>query len=84
LRALVEVDGGAEDARAISELVPDEIPQLWHGYEQRTREVLRAAAAAGHDVRVGLEDVLTLPDGRLAADNADLVAVAVELTQSAT
>jgi uncharacterized protein (DUF849 family) len=80
LRALVEVDGGAEDARAVSELVPDEIQQLWHGYEHRTWEVLRAAATAGHDVRVGLEDVLTLPDGRLAADNAELVAAAVELS----
>jgi uncharacterized protein (DUF849 family) len=80
LRALIEVDGGAEDARAISELVPDEVPQLWHGYEQQTWEVVRAGAAAGHDVRVGLEDVLTLPDGRLAADNAELVAAAVELS----
>ncbi len=80
LRALVEVDGGAEEARAIAELISDEIPQLWHGYEQRTWEVLGAAAEAGHDVRVGLEDVLTLPDGRRAADNAELVAAAVELT----
>jgi uncharacterized protein (DUF849 family) len=31
---------------------------------------------------VGLEDVLTLPDGRLAADNAELVAAAVELTDA--
>ena len=80
LGALVEVDGGAEEARAISELVPDGIPQLWHGYEQRTWEVLRAGDAAGHDLRVGLEDVLTLPDGRLAANNAQLVAAAVELS----
>jgi uncharacterized protein (DUF849 family) len=83
LRALVEVDACAEDARAISELLPDEIPQLWHGYEQRTWEVIGAGAAAGHDVRVGLEDVLTLPDGRLAADNAELVAAALELTAGA-
>ena len=61
-------------------MIPDEIPQLWHGYEQGTWEVLRAAASAGDDVRVGLEDVLTLPDGRLAADNAELVSAAVELT----
>lgn len=80
LRALVEVEGGIEDARAIAELIPGEIPQLWHGYEQRTWEVLQAGAAAGHDVRVGLEDVLTLPDGRPAAGNAELVAAAVELT----
>jgi uncharacterized protein (DUF849 family) len=80
LRALVEVEGGVEDARVISDLIPGEIPQLWHGYEERTWEVLRAAAAAGHDVRVGLEDVLTLPDGRIAADNAELVTAAIELT----
>ena len=84
LRALIEVDGGAEEARAVAELIPSGMPQLWHGYGPRTWEVLGAAAAAGHDVRVGLEDVLTLPDGRLTADNAELVAAAVELTKSAT
>jgi uncharacterized protein (DUF849 family) len=81
LRALVEVDGGVEQARAIAELVPEQIPQLWHGYGQETWDVLRGAATAGHAVRAGLEDVLTLPDGRLAADNAELVAAAVELTE---
>jgi uncharacterized protein (DUF849 family) len=79
LRALVQVDGSAEEARAIAELVPDEVPQLWHGYAERTWEVLRAATSAGHDVRIGLEDVLTLPDGRVAADNAQLVSCAVAL-----
>lgn len=84
LRALVEVDGGAEEARAIAELIPEGMAQLWHGHGQRTWEVLRAADAAGHDLRVGLEDVLTLPDGRVAADNAELVAAAVELSESAS
>lgn len=82
LRALVEVEGSAEEARAIAELIPDEVPQLWHGYERRTWEVLRAGAAAGHHVRVGLEDVLTLPDDRPAADNAELVSAAVGLSGS--
>jgi uncharacterized protein (DUF849 family) len=79
VRALVEVDGGADDARTISEILPDGIPQLWHGYGESTWEVISAAGAAGIDVRVGLEDVLVLPDGRTAADNAELVAAAVEL-----
>jgi uncharacterized protein (DUF849 family) len=79
VRALIEVDGGAEEARVIADLVPAGIPQLWHGYGELTWEVISAAAAAGIDVRVGLEDVLVLPDGRTAEDNAELVAAAVEL-----
>ena len=82
LRALVEVDGGADDARAIAELIPDGVPQLWHGYGERTWEVVSAAGAAGVDVRVGLEDVLVLPDGRRAASNAELVAAALNLISS--
>ena len=58
--------------------------QRWHGYKPRTWEILRTVAAAEHDVRVGLEDVLTPPDGRLAADNAELVVADLELTTSAT
>jgi uncharacterized protein (DUF849 family) len=79
VRALVEVDGGAEDAREIAVLIPTGVPQLWHGYGERTWEVLAAAVADGVDVRVGLEDVLVLPDGRAAAGNAELVAAAVAL-----
>jgi uncharacterized protein (DUF849 family) len=79
VRALVEVDGGVDEARAVAELVPDGVLQLWHGYAQRTWEVISAAAHAGHDTRVGLEDVFVLPDGRLAADNAELVSYAIDL-----
>jgi uncharacterized protein (DUF849 family) len=79
LRALVEVDGGVEQAQAVAQLIPDRVPQLWHGYGERTWEVISAGAAAGHDVRVGLEDVLVLPGGDAAAGNGELVAAAVEL-----
>jgi uncharacterized protein (DUF849 family) len=79
LRALVEVDGGAEEAQAIAAQVPAGLPQLWHGYGERTWQVVAAGAAAGHDVRVGFEDVLVLPDGRPASSNAELVATAVQL-----
>jgi uncharacterized protein (DUF849 family) len=79
VRALVDVDAGVEEAQAIAELVPDGIPQLWHGYAKRTWEVISAAASAGIDVRIGLEDALVLPDGRTATDNAELVAATVEL-----
>jgi uncharacterized protein (DUF849 family) len=44
-----------------------------------TWAVLRRAIAAGHDIRVGLEDTLVLDDGSPAAGNAELVAAAVAL-----
>jgi len=80
LRALVEVDGGVEEARATAQLIPDGLPQLWHGYDERTWEVVSAGAAEGIDIRIGLEDTLVLPDRRVATGNAQLVAAAVELT----
>jgi uncharacterized protein (DUF849 family) len=79
IRVLVEVEGGAEEASALAALAPAGVPQLWHGFGAATWEVIAAAGAAGHDVRVGLEDVLVLPDGHTAAGNAELVARAVEV-----
>jgi uncharacterized protein (DUF849 family) len=83
LRWLVEVEGGADEARAIARVIPDGAAQLWHGYGEATWEVMSAGAAAGVDVRVGLEDTLWMPGRRPAADNAELVAAAVQLTESA-
>jgi len=45
----------------------------------RGRNEHSAGVGAGHDVRVGLEDVLVLPGGAAAASNAELVVAAVEL-----
>jgi uncharacterized protein (DUF849 family) len=72
-----------EDAREVAALIPAGVPQLWHGYGGSTWEVLAAAVADGVDVRVGLEDVLVLPDGRVASDNGELVAAAVALAPDA-
>ncbi len=41
------------------------------------------AEALGADVRVGLEDVLTLPNGDLAPDNAALMSAARALRRAA-
>src|SRR4051812_5294053 len=70
VRALVEVEGGVEDARAIAALIPADVAQLWHGVGEPTWAVMAAGAAAGHDVRVGFEDTLVLPDGSPATSNA--------------
>jgi uncharacterized protein (DUF849 family) len=79
LRALVEVEGGVAEASLLARLIPEGVRQLWHGYGERTWEVVVAGAAAGHDVRIGLEDVLVLPDGRATTGNAELVRAAKEL-----
>jgi uncharacterized protein (DUF849 family) len=48
-------------------------PRLHHGVGAATWSVLDAAVPIGREIRIGLEDVLTLPDGRRAPDNAALV-----------
>ncbi|MBE2318113.1 3-keto-5-aminohexanoate cleavage protein [Solirubrobacter sp. CPCC 204708] len=53
------------------------VRRLHHGVGPATWAVLDAAVPRGHDIRVGLEDVTTLPDGRRAPDNAALVVEAV-------
>jgi uncharacterized protein (DUF849 family) len=84
-RVLVEIDeelpaGEAVAAAAAIDAVLDAAGswarRLHHGFGPATWAVMDAAAARGHDVRVGLEDVLTLPDGEPAPGNAALVAAA--------
>jgi len=54
-----------------------ELPRVLHGTEVTAWPMMDAAIARGHDVRIGLEDTLILPDGRMPRDNAELVAEAV-------
>jgi uncharacterized protein (DUF849 family) len=83
LRVLLEVDepigdGVTQAAALVSALGAQAgtIPVLLHGADRAAWPVLRDAVRRGLDVRIGLEDVLTLPDGSPAAGNADLVAAA--------
>jgi uncharacterized protein (DUF849 family) len=73
----------ATAAEAASELARLGITarQVHHGYDLATWDVMRAALALGQDIRVGLEDTTVLPDGSVAAGNADLVAAAVRLAR---
>ncbi|MET9765418.1 3-keto-5-aminohexanoate cleavage protein [Streptomyces sp. NPDC006372] len=48
-------------------------PVLLHGEDGGAWPVLRVAGRLGLATRVGLEDVLVLPDGRRAGSNAELV-----------
>ncbi|MGW4687450.1 3-keto-5-aminohexanoate cleavage protein [Streptomyces sp. NPDC004244] len=54
-------------------------PLLLYGREAAAWPVLRLAVRWGADARIGLGDVLRLPDGRPAGSNAALVAAAHEV-----
>jgi uncharacterized protein (DUF849 family) len=87
LRALVEPrepDAGAAlaTAEAINAALDDAgigAPRVQHGFGPPTWEVVRRAKQLGLGWRIGLEDVLELPDGTPAQSNAHLVTVALDL-----
>jgi uncharacterized protein (DUF849 family) len=87
-RVLVEIDDETIDgpaavlAAAEIDRRVDRSPRLHHGMGPATWAVLEAAVPLGHDIRVGLEDVLTLPGGEIAPGNAELVAAAYRLNGS--
>jgi uncharacterized protein (DUF849 family) len=68
-----EADRLLERLRAGSTGLP---PVLLHGQGSSSWPALAHAATLGLQARIGLEDVLTLPDGTPAPDNAALVAAA--------
>ncbi|MCK2213391.1 3-keto-5-aminohexanoate cleavage protein [Actinomadura sp. ATCC 31491] len=82
LRVLAEVtdtDPRTAPAAAgtlLNELSGANLPILLHGEETAAWTVLRLAAARGLDTRIGLEDVLLLPDGTPATSNAALIRAA--------
>ena len=55
------------------------MPALLHGEGTSCWPALRHGSRKGLQVRIGLEDVLDLPDGSPAPDNASLVRAAGEL-----
>jgi uncharacterized protein (DUF849 family) len=63
----------ADEIDAVLDAGGSEVPRLHHGVGPATWAVLDAAVPRGHEIRIGLEDVTTLPDGRRAPDNAALV-----------
>jgi uncharacterized protein (DUF849 family) len=54
------------------------LPIILHGVGRTAWELIDVAARRGYGTRIGLEDVLTLPDGRQAKGNAELVAEALK------
>jgi uncharacterized protein (DUF849 family) len=63
-----------ELARFVDPLAPPADPWMVCAFGAREAACGLSAAALGGDVRVGFENNLHLPDGRVADDNAGLVA----------
>jgi len=90
LRVLIEIEPGGPDdpvktAAAIIRILDAggvHLPRLQHGLGTCAWPILRDALARGYDVRIGLEDTLTLRDNSRAAGNADLVASVAQLAIS--
>ncbi len=57
------------------------LPRLLHGEGSPAWAVLEGALERGHDIRIGFEDTLVLPDGSRAQHNAELVATAMRLVR---
>ncbi len=51
-------------------------PRLLHGKDATAWPMLEYAFSQGYATRIGLEDILMLPDGQIARDNAELVQAA--------
>jgi len=91
LRLLVEIraaDGPAAIAAAdavVAELDRAGLrrPILLHGYDASAWPLVEHAAARRISTRIGLEDIKTMPDGTLAADNAALVHAALAIMRPA-
>lgn len=86
LRALIEINHQDED-QAIREVAAIEAvlarsavvkPVLLHGADAMMWPLIDRAFARRYATRVGLEDGRLLPDGRMAPNNAELVAAALE------
>jgi hypothetical protein len=83
LRVLLECmerdpDEAVANAHRMLALLPSKRPPvLLHAEGPAVWVVLREAVKLGLDTRVGLEDTRVMPDGTMAAGNADLVDAAV-------
>ena len=82
-RVLVEILDEEEDGRvavALAQAIDERVaqlgrPRLWHGHARATWAVVDAGRAAGHDVRVGLEDTLIDRHGRPMMSNVQQILV---------
>jgi uncharacterized protein (DUF849 family) len=85
LRVMVEIDLEQDVTKAVA--LADDImrvladhrvtlPLLLHGFDESVWPLYRKSRALKIDARLGFEDGIHLPNGRVAADNRDIIAAA--------
>jgi len=75
-------DQAVAEAAAIEDIITSSgitLEQVHHGDGVASWAVNGRGLARGHGIRTGLEDTTVLPDGSMAADNAELVHRAVQM-----
>jgi 3-keto-5-aminohexanoate cleavage enzyme len=77
------VPASARNLQAMADNLPPDSHWGVIGISRQQWMLLAAALTIGGSVRVGLEDNLYLPDGRMATSNGDLIAKARQMTEDA-
>ncbi|CAN5438942.1 hypothetical protein BH24ACT9_BH24ACT9_09320 [soil metagenome] len=92
-RILIELPDGLDDVQTVTQAelllaelsaAGSDLPVLLHGEGTSCWAALRHAGRSGLDTRIGLEDVLHLPDGSRAPDNPALMYAARALLSAET
>jgi len=90
IRILIEpqeqvLEGALHTAALIENQIEEagiQLPILLHGVDKTCWNLLKLALVKGYQTRIGLEDVLTLPNGKKAKDNAELLKEALLIKAS--
>lgn len=74
--SLADVLRNVAEMEAVLDSAATTVPRLLHGSGAVSWPLVDEAARRGYQTRVGFEDTFELPDGRVARDNAEMVAEA--------
>ena len=76
---ITEAEKNINEIELILNKSNNSIPRLLHGFDKIVWDLIKISVKRGHSTRVGLEDTLTLPDGKIANSNAELVREAIKI-----
>ena len=72
-KEISEAEKNISEIELILDKSNNSVPRLLHGFENIVWDLIKISVIKGYSTRVGLEDTLTLPDGKIAESNAELV-----------